>query len=56
MATNLKTFLTVQKKVDIISCIEKGEQQTSVCKRLNIRKTTENSIWKNRESPKRSFE
>ena len=56
MATNSKTSLTVQNKVDIITCIEKGEQQTSVCERLNIPKTTINSIWKNRESLKRSFE
>ena len=56
MATNSKTSLTVQKKVDIITCIGRGEQQTSVYKRLNIPKTIVNSIWKNRESLKRSFE
>ena len=57
MATNhsSKKSLSVRVKIEIISNIEKGEKQATICKRLGLPKTTVSSIWKNRESLKRSF-
>ena len=56
MATNSKKSLTIRQRIDLITRIENGEPQTSVCKRLNISKSTVNSIWKNRETLKRSYD
>ena len=55
MATNSRLQLTSRQKIDIISSIENGEKQASVCKRRNLAKTTVSSIWKNREILKRNF-
>ena len=40
MATNAKKSLTIRQRIDLITRIENGEPQTSVCKRLNISKST----------------
>ena len=56
MVTNSKKPLSIRQRIDLITRIEKGEPQTSVCKRLNISKSTVNSIWKNRETLKRSYD
>ena len=52
MATNSKKPLTIRQRIDLITRIENGEPQTSVCKRLNISKSTVNS----RETLKRSYD
>ena len=43
MATNSKKPLTIRQRIDLIT-------------RLNISKSTVNSIWKNRETLKRSYD
>ena len=55
MATNSRLQLTSRQKLDIISSIENGEKQASVCQRHSLSKTTVNTIWRNKETLKRIF-
>ena len=52
---NSRISLNTKQKLDIVTRIDNGEKQASVCKRFNLSKTTVSTIWKNRESIKRNF-
>ena len=51
-----KKAITAGQKLEIIASIESGERQASVCKRLDLAKTTVSSIWRGRDKLKRSLE
>ena len=44
-----KKSISFGQKLDIITDIEKGETQASVCRRLDLSKTTVSTIWRSRE-------
>ena len=56
MAASTKKAISFRQKQDIISCIEKGGTQASVCRRLVLAKTTVSTIWRSRETMKRNME
>ena len=51
-----KKSISFGQKLDIITDIEKGETQASVCRRLNLSKMTVSTIWRSRETLKHNFE
>ena len=55
MASGKKT-ISVAEKQKIIQSIEGGEKQSSICARLNLAKSTVNTIWKRREDFKRKLD
>ena len=55
MAKSRKS-ISFGQKLDIITDIEQGETQASVCRRLDLSKTTVSTIWRSKETLKRKFE
>ena len=55
MASCSRQPLSSRQKIDIITCIEKGENQANLSIRRNLSKAKVCTIWKNRETLKRNF-